>query len=616
MRVLAVARVVTAAVGLVSAALTAAGSARAAPAQRWPYAFDPSLAADPAATQAEMTSNDVGLPALPVASMETLMSAAGATTLWVWPETAAALKRAGASGPGSMTWPTTPSLCAKHAAFAMPSLAPPGASPACASAASAVAQTISGALGACEDVEQPERYVLAYTPAKPDATNTGSVEGLVGLAGEALSHFDVPANLLPPEFVPTLRTILVKIRHDALATRLSAAKAAYASALAQAGDPCFDPAAKASVASSIAALEKEVDDASAYVAKTVSDGEAAWAHDGLCLAARSRTRGALPFPSLTEAERRFVAFWLGGVYWRMRGGGLMPLGSTQQARLYFLNAPFTQIGALTGGQDGADAAFQIYLAVFEGWGDWMDMGTTPGGGDKYFDLVGMTARGHRQVQAAADQLAGKGYDTVDLVAGGLQMGPCYFYGLDPLKDFRYADQASPPYGAFIEGFTAIGEFCSGASIGLGFARTLLDGKPTGAPPTVDLCANKQCGDDGCGGSCGTCADGLSCQAGSCAPPGACAPRCEGKPAGADDGCGGACAGGAAGPSSPSEPSGASSDADDGAAPGSSAGGCACAAPGARAPLAGGLALALAACACAVGRRRRRRVSPRAPRSAP
>ena len=51
------------------------------------------------------------------------------------------------------------------------------------------------------------------------------------------------------------------------------------------------------------------------------------------------------------------------------------------------------------------------------------------------------------------------------------------------------------------------------------------------------CEGKQCGDDGCGGSCGTCAGGLTCDpAGQCA---ACVPSCAGKVCG-DDGCGGSC----------------------------------------------------------------------------
>jgi hypothetical protein len=50
------------------------------------------------------------------------------------------------------------------------------------------------------------------------------------------------------------------------------------------------------------------------------------------------------------------------------------------------------------------------------------------------------------------------------------------------------------------------------------------------------CAGKTCGDDGCGGSCGTCSGGAPCSAtGQCA----CVPACTGKVCG-DDGCGGTC----------------------------------------------------------------------------
>ncbi|MBM4355680.1 MAG: hypothetical protein FJ109_18135 [Deltaproteobacteria bacterium] len=52
------------------------------------------------------------------------------------------------------------------------------------------------------------------------------------------------------------------------------------------------------------------------------------------------------------------------------------------------------------------------------------------------------------------------------------------------------------------------------------------------------CAGKQCGDDGCGGSCGMCPPGLFCQGAVCvANP--CVPECAGKQCG-DDGCGGSC----------------------------------------------------------------------------
>jgi|GEM_PF-6109571 hypothetical protein len=48
------------------------------------------------------------------------------------------------------------------------------------------------------------------------------------------------------------------------------------------------------------------------------------------------------------------------------------------------------------------------------------------------------------------------------------------------------------------------------------------------------CDGKECGDDGCGGSCGSCGDGY-CSNGACV----CTPSCKDKECG-DDGCGGTC----------------------------------------------------------------------------
>jgi hypothetical protein len=56
------------------------------------------------------------------------------------------------------------------------------------------------------------------------------------------------------------------------------------------------------------------------------------------------------------------------------------------------------------------------------------------------------------------------------------------------------------------------------------------------PVCTPDCSNKHCGDDGCTGSCGTCAEGSSCNGqGICS----CVPSCQGKSCGAD-GCGGSC----------------------------------------------------------------------------
>jgi len=50
------------------------------------------------------------------------------------------------------------------------------------------------------------------------------------------------------------------------------------------------------------------------------------------------------------------------------------------------------------------------------------------------------------------------------------------------------------------------------------------------------CTNKECGNNGCGESCGTCSEGKVCQAFQCVE---CTPECAGKECG-DDGCGGSC----------------------------------------------------------------------------
>ncbi len=52
------------------------------------------------------------------------------------------------------------------------------------------------------------------------------------------------------------------------------------------------------------------------------------------------------------------------------------------------------------------------------------------------------------------------------------------------------------------------------------------------------CSGKECGSDGCGGSCGNCAGGTVCQDGQCVEE-TCTPACTGKECG-NDGCGGSC----------------------------------------------------------------------------
>ena len=54
---------------------------------------------------------------------------------------------------------------------------------------------------------------------------------------------------------------------------------------------------------------------------------------------------------------------------------------------------------------------------------------------------------------------------------------------------------------------------------------------------VPDCSGKTCGDNGCGGSCGSCPTGDTCSSGMCVP--ICTPNCSGKTCG-DNNCGGSC----------------------------------------------------------------------------
>ncbi len=498
------------------ALLLIARSAVAAP--HWPFDFDPSIAADPSGTGSKIATGNSTYPEMPITRMTALQS--DAVTLYYWPEVAALLERMRTSWTAApiAAWPLTSTVCTAHAAFTVPT-ALLESSMSCQAVDAAIHSELAD-LGACSDVEFPELYSLAYDPANARATSSNLVD-MIGQAGEAWSHAPTlpQQGLLPDDFVPTLRTILDKLRHDALVTHLTTAHGNYDQAIAALAmnAACFDPAAVASVTTALHAMDAELDAASSHLQQLQTTGLAAAAQEGVCLAAQSRVRNTLDYPSLTRAEREWLAFWVGGTYWRMRGGGLIPLGSTQDARLYFVNNAYGQLGSMLGGQDGIDTAFQIYLPLlFDGWSDWQDMGTNPGG-DKYDDLVSMSARGETQVHGAVSLLAGRGYTTLDLTVGGLQMGPGYYRGYYPLQGFTWAAEIEPqpPYSDGISGPTAIGEFSMGAEMILGLAHTLLDGKATGLPPTVTLCQNATCGDDGCGGSCGTCPDGLTCSAGAC-----------------------------------------------------------------------------------------------------
>ncbi len=82
-----------------------------------------------------------------------------------------------------------------------------------------------------------------------------------------------------------------------------------------------------------------------------------------------------------------------------------------------------------------------------------------------------------------------------------------------------------------------GCYCDEACFGYGdCCEDICDACPDMGECCTPMCDGKECGDDGCGGSCGACDAGFKCEDFACV---VCEPSCDGKICGSD-GCGGTC----------------------------------------------------------------------------
>ncbi len=171
------------------------------------------------------------------------------------------------------------------------------------------------------------------------------------------------------------------------------------------------------------------------------------------------------FDNLPREERQALTTWLGAVYWRMRGGGLVdkPEG-TQKTRLYFTAYAFQTLAELNGNQSAVGSGLMQKL-IFKGWGEWMDMGNTPGEDSEMNDLINMTARGVYQV----DSIVGSVKFPNVLRAAGLQMGNCYITAWKQLRDIYFLPDLKPPFDRYMDGPTAWAEYCVGAALGYGLS---------------------------------------------------------------------------------------------------------------------------------------------------
>lgn len=366
--------------------------------------------------------------------------------------------------------------CKSHSGFALPSY--PRVAASCASTYNALWTDGLNRIGsACRYLAQPQDFVETQDPRVINESKLSDMTGLIRVIGEPMRFVEFPANVFDAQMMRKMQIIILKVRSDELLADITKQIQNYdrmESALNERPN-CFSGDV-ASARGKLAPLRKELETAKAQLENLVRQGIEEATRDADRVRATGRKRPALPHPSLTDEERGLLSFYMGALYWRARGGGIVdePPG-TQATRIYFTKIPMTALAELNGGKQARELGSRIYEQLFKAWGEYMDMGTTPNKGDIYHDATFMTDRGRYQVKTAVSALQSLGGDASLLMAGGMQMGPCYYYSFEKLFPFRLMPTWAPPYSAVVDGYTALGELCTGAAISWGLSQSLLKG---------------------------------------------------------------------------------------------------------------------------------------------
>lgn len=336
----------------------------------------------------------------------------------------------------------------------------------------------------CRSILEPELQLLPLLNSPIDKEKIEgqlqTLEGAIQFAVLPLLAIDVPGNVLTNEAKQKLRDIYLKLNINKVQTQITQKIETYSQLLKtlQNQSHCLvlkDEPKKIFLAE-VASLVDEIYQQHAYVTDLNTRGLQQAQQDQKKILEQKRKRTNLPFANLSDVDRQNLSLFLGGMYWRFRGGGALSLGSTRRARFLFNRLPMELIAQLNGGNQAKVIGTRINDRISKGWGEYMDMGTTPGDKDRVHDVVMMMNRGLYQVESAASELRSQKFDNTNLLAGGMQMGICYYYSVEKLINFHLGRPMPAPFNSsFIDGFTASGEFCTGAAISLGLSKSLLAG---------------------------------------------------------------------------------------------------------------------------------------------
>ncbi len=321
-------------------------------------------------------------------------------------------------------------------------------------------------LKACHRVHIPETFAEDLPPGVFNQQTQTTLEGLVGLFTRTYIDLPWPETLWGSQEMSRLRHIIIKLRANELRNEIQAAQSKYLNtrSILQSCAPEALPIANW--------FENELQRGRQYVDRLESEGMQIAREDLKRLEQTGKRRATLPYPSLTDEDRRFLGLWIGALNWRLRGGGPIKASGSQTARRHFVHMAFGTLGRMAGGRVGQAAGEDFYPPlIYRGWSDFYDMGHNHD--NPYYDLVRMTDRGLYQIAGAAQRL--RGYTTEILRGAGMQMGTCYWYSSRLLLNSNLHTQPAAPYHPYIDGYTAWGEVCTGAALGWGLVDTLLKG---------------------------------------------------------------------------------------------------------------------------------------------
>lgn len=326
----------------------------------------------------------------------------------------------------------------------------------------------------CQILNYPERRLLDHVPGKVSLKKVQNLRGLLETAGHGLFQVPEVAKMLSVSHAETLRSSLRKIYiQDFLDKTTNQTKLveAFQNQL-KVNLSCHrvDGNTTSDLESLVDGVRLESQVAQEKLRQEYRDGLMQAETDRNAVLRTGYKRDRLEEPYLTDQDRKILSMYIGAIMWRIRGGGITqePDG-TRKRRVLGVYHPFNYLSKLSGGESAADQGTSLLYAVIKGWGRYFDMGRTKEDEDIYFDLIHMTKRGQYQVVGSANDLEGRKFDPTALQIAGLQMGPCYFYSWEKYEGKNLGQDLKPPFKEFIDGPTALGELCFGATLGLGLS---------------------------------------------------------------------------------------------------------------------------------------------------